>query len=278
VIAALIARHGFRAAHGRRPKRRPRFVHVGAFASRTAWFGAFCVLSVGYYTVLQTQIWPWYFAPLVLYVVVLFLFAVADMAEVALADAKPDTAPGRALAPLAAIFVVLLGGALVYEAVSFADPNLMSIQLADRDAGLWLRTNTPDGAVAASWDAGVTGYFSHRHVINLDGLVNSNEYYEAFRRGQQAHFVACQAMTYLTNHGGNDETEDRSFRDFIRAAYGDDAARDATVVYRQSFQFSGTTTGSAGTDSSGTREMTSWVFAIPAGATPSVGAHTPPCP
>lgn len=280
VVAALIGHRGFRAAHGRRPKRSPRFVLVGAFASRTAWFAAFCVLLVGYYTVLQTQIWPWYFAPLVLYVLILFLLAVADMTDVALADAKPGATPARALAPLAAIFGVLLVGALVYEAVAFTDPNLRSIQLADRDAGLWLRDNTPESTVAASWDAGATGYFSHRSVINLDGLVNSKAYLEAFQRGDHAAFVACQGMTHLTNHGGNDDVEDRSFRDFIRAAYGDVAARDAVVVYRQPFEFSGTTLGSGGSGGSGdnggsgdgaggaaprSREMASWIYAIPPG-------------
>jgi hypothetical protein len=262
-VAVAIAIRGFRTAHGRRPKRAPRFVHVAAFATRTGWFGAFCVLLVGYYTVLQTQIWAWYFAPLVLYAIVLFLLAMADMVEVALGDARASASPWRSVAPLAAVFVVLLGGALVYEAAGFSDPTLLSIQLADRDAGRWLRANTPDDAVAASWDAGATGYFSHRHVMNLDGLVNSKEFYDASQTGRQGLFVACNRMTLLTNHGGADAREEQSLRAFIRTVYGDDAARDAKVVYRQPFLFSGTTAGAEGTDSSGTRELASWVLEVP---------------
>ncbi len=271
VIAALVGRRGFLAAHGRKAKRPPRFVHVAAFASRTAWFGAFCVLLVGYYAVLQTQIWAWYFAPLVLYAIVLFLLALADMLEVALQDARATTSPLRSVAPLAAVFALLLGGALAYETMAFADPELLSIQLADRSAGLWLRANTPEDAVAASWDAGATGYFSHRRVMNLDGLVSSKQFYDASANGQQGAFLACRGMAFLTNHGGNDAREEESMRDFIRSVYGEEAARDARVVYRAPFRYSGTTTGSAGTDSSGSRELASWVVEVPAAAVRAAG-------
>ena len=37
----------------------------------------------------------------------------------------------------------------------------------------------PEGSVIGSWDAGVIGYFSRHPVVNLDGLVNSYDYYHA---------------------------------------------------------------------------------------------------
>ncbi len=36
----------------------------------------------------------------------------------------------------------------------------------------------PEGSVAGSWDAGVIGYFSRFPVVNLDGLVNSYDYFD----------------------------------------------------------------------------------------------------
>ena len=45
-------------------------------------------------------------------------------------------------------------------------------------AGVKIMNDTlPDGSVIGSWDSGVVGYFSRFPVVNLDGLVNSYEYF-----------------------------------------------------------------------------------------------------
>lgn len=263
--AAFAGFRGFRSSHRPRSRRVLRFPHTVAFAARTAWYGAACVLVVGYYTVLQTQIWLWYFAPLVLYGIVLLLLAVTDIVESALRGGRPETSPARLLAPAAAIFVIPLLVALVFEVREFTNPTLLSIQQADRDTGRWLRSNIDEDAVVASWDAGAIGYFSHRHVVNLDGLVNSHAYYEAMQQRTRARFLRCEGVTYVANHGDPANGDDPAFRDLIGAMYGADAARDATIVYRQPFLYSGTTTGSAGTES-GLREQMSYVYRVADGA------------
>ena len=45
----------------------------------------------------------------------------------------------------------------------------------------WIRENTEPGAIIGSWNAGALGYLSGRQVVNLDGLVNSREFYLAQR-------------------------------------------------------------------------------------------------
>ncbi len=45
----------------------------------------------------------------------------------------------------------------------------------------WIRDNLPPSALAASWNAGMVGYFSDRGVVNLDGLVNSWQYFRQQR-------------------------------------------------------------------------------------------------
>jgi len=47
----------------------------------------------------------------------------------------------------------------------------------DATAGQWLEGNTPKEGRIGSWTAGAIGYFSHRHVMNLDGLVNDASYF-----------------------------------------------------------------------------------------------------
>lgn len=267
VVAAAIARQGFRRVHagsGRRNRRPGRFPLAGTVAARTSWFGAFCVLVVGYYTVLQTQQWLWYYGPVLLYLLVLFLLAVADITQAGLLERRRGASPARTVAPVAAIFVVPLLLALVVTARQFTDPTLRSIQIANRDAGTWIAANLDEDAVLVSWDAGAVGYFSHRRVVNIDGVVNSLEFYDALRDGTAAEFLRCRDVGFVTNHGpsGGDPEIVR----LVGALAGDDAAARAEAVYDEPFEYSGTTMGSAGTDSSGRRTMGMYVYAIPADA------------
>jgi hypothetical protein len=263
-IALAIGRHGFRRLHGTRARRAARFPHTGAFALRTSWFGAFCVLVLGYYTVLQSQQWLWYYGPVLLYLVILFVLAVADITEASLRDRAAGAGPARTVGPVAAIFVVPLLLALVYTGRSFTDPTLRSIQIANRDAGVWIDEHLPDDAVLASWDAGAVGYFSHRRVVNIDGVVNSLEFHDARLAGRMAEFLRCRSVGFVTNHGP--DGGDPVIVELIDDIGGDDAGARATAVYAVPFAFSGTTTGSAGTNSSGERTMGMYVYEIPADA------------
>jgi hypothetical protein len=46
------------------------------------------------------------------------------------------------------------------------------------NAALWMEENSAPDTVFASWNAGQLGFFSNRTVINLDGVINSVDYYE----------------------------------------------------------------------------------------------------
>jgi hypothetical protein len=45
-------------------------------------------------------------------------------------------------------------------------------------AALWAKAHLPAGAVIGAWNAGTIGYLSGRQVINLDGVVNSWDFFE----------------------------------------------------------------------------------------------------
>jgi hypothetical protein len=51
------------------------------------------------------------------------------------------------------------------------------------DAALWIAENSPPDTVFASWNTGQLGYFSNRTFINLDGVINSVDYYERVLQG-----------------------------------------------------------------------------------------------
>ncbi|HET9905370.1 MAG TPA: hypothetical protein VFQ23_01980 [Anaerolineales bacterium] len=51
------------------------------------------------------------------------------------------------------------------------------------DAALWIADNSPPDTIFAAWNAGQLSFFSNRTFINLDGLINSIDYYERVLQG-----------------------------------------------------------------------------------------------
>jgi hypothetical protein len=239
-VAALLAVHGWRRSVRARPPRRadPRFPRAGRCAAATAWFGAAALVLVGYYQVLQTQQWLWYFAPVVLWLVVLFVLAVADVA-VAAQEGDPARAPARVAAVGGLVFVLPLLAGLVVQGRAFADPTVRSIQLANRDAGRWIDANLPPGAVLASWDAGVVGYFAHRPVVNLDGVVNSHAWYEALRAGTDPAVLRCEGVGWVVNHGAGATGDDPDIVAMMDRTWGAGAGGPGPV-HVEPFRYSGT--------------------------------------
>jgi hypothetical protein len=87
---------------------------------------------------------------------------------------SPSRRPGLAVAVLA---LVLTSATLASVGVA-AWRTGTSTPYPLYDAAEWIAENTPPGARVGAWNAGVIGYRSGRTVINLDGLVNSWDYFE----------------------------------------------------------------------------------------------------
>lgn len=225
-----------------------RFARVRGFCAHTAWYPAFLVLLGGYYLILSTQLWLWYFAPLGLYVAILLTLVAADLADGARLE-SPDRPAHRAVLPIAAILGVPLALALVLQTRAFADPELRSIQEANREAGAWISATLPAGAVVGSWDAGVLGYFTDQPVMNLDGVVNSFDYLDAQEDGTQAEFLTDRHLAFVANHGALVDGDDPDIHEAVADLLGEDAADGLTQEHRVEFTYSGTTTGTAGRSS-----------------------------
>jgi hypothetical protein len=261
-VAGLLGLLALRAAARPRPARR--LVRTKAVATRTAWYGVFCLGLLVYYTQLQVQVWLWYFAPLLVWGVVLLLSFLLDACEVGLADAKTAGAPGRTLAPLFAVLGIPLAVGLVWQWQSFADPDIRSIQLANQEAAVWINHNLPADALLASWDAGVTGFYADQPVVNLDGVVNSPEWDRATEDGAAAvrRFLDDEHVTYIVNHAGATEGGDPGVREFVAKVFGAERARGIELVKSFPFTFSGSAVGTSGR-SSGSRAFAVYIYRIP---------------
>lgn len=66
-------------------------------------------------------------------------------------------------------------------------------------AGIWMRDNLPDDAVVGSWNAGVIGYYTDCHVINLDGLINSWDFIPYLADGNIAGYCRDYGVQYIAD-------------------------------------------------------------------------------
>jgi hypothetical protein len=65
-------------------------------------------------------------------------------------------------------------------------------------AAQWVNAHLPADAVIGSWNAGTISYVSGRRVVNLDGLVNSWDYYES-ERFDLCRYWQAASITYLVD-------------------------------------------------------------------------------
>jgi hypothetical protein len=68
------------------------------------------------------------------------------------------------------------------------------------EAARWVQQHTPPDAVFAMKDAGNFGWFSRRHVVNLDGIVNTFAYQDSLRAGRFEGFLRSRGVGYFVQH------------------------------------------------------------------------------
>jgi hypothetical protein len=82
----------------------------------------------------------------------------------------------------------------------------------------WLEANTPKDAIIGSPDSGIFGYYSHRTVINLDGVMNRNAAL-ARKDKKLMEYIDSQDIDYLIDaemylQQFNNETDGRLFQEY----------------------------------------------------------------
>lgn len=66
------------------------------------------------------------------------------------------------------------------------------------DTAIFLEEYTPPGAVIGMTGGGNVGYFIHdRTIVNMDGLINSNAYFQALQSGQAAEYLERMGLDYV---------------------------------------------------------------------------------
>ncbi len=141
--------------------------------------------------------WSWYFVPAYLMTVLI----VPVRCYVAIYFIRRFIgSKSQHAANMLSLGIVLTGAAFLFIKADFTEPfqRFEAISVSTRTDDKWIKAVSynewteaayggtqlmnrvlPEGSVVGAWEAGVVGYFSRFPVVNLDGLVNSYDYFHA---------------------------------------------------------------------------------------------------
>ena len=131
---------------------------------------------------------PWYFVPA--YLMMALIIPVRCYVAIHFIRRFIGSKSPRA-ANILSLGMVVIGAAFLLAKADFAAPFrwVEASRNSTRTADEWaeavyggtqvMNRLLPEDSVVGSWDAGVIGYFSRFPVVNLDGLVNSYDYFHA---------------------------------------------------------------------------------------------------
>ncbi|HUP23980.1 MAG TPA: hypothetical protein VNB06_13680 [Thermoanaerobaculia bacterium] len=151
----------------------------------------------------------WYFAPLHAYLALSLGVAVSLVPETLPLLRRPGPFSPQALAVAALIVMAALVGLERHRDQLEHEP---TSHFRRYQAAVWMRDNLPTEARIASFNAGELGYFSERSVTNLDGLINSFEYYENRMKyaGRMDRYMVDQGITYFADYRVPKELRDQT--------------------------------------------------------------------
>ncbi len=141
--------------------------------------------------------WPWYFVPA--YVLMTLIVPVRCYVAIYFIRRFIGSKSQHATNILS-LSIVLTGAAFLFIKADFTEPfqRFEAISVSTKTDDMWIEAVSynewteavyggtqlmdrvlPEDSVVGAWEAGVVGYFSRFPVVNLDGLVNSYDYFHA---------------------------------------------------------------------------------------------------
>jgi len=162
---------------------------LSGFSKTLLSYLEFSLSTVFYY--LLTPVYAfgvWYYLPMVLVLILIsgWIFSALLGTRHFLAKALAG-----ALVMLGALGI--FGGFFYY-----LNPSMNSTFQAQAEVTDWIKKNTPEDALLSAWSSGGVAYFSGRQTVNLDGLVNSADYFFNYRvKGRREEFMKKVGADYV---------------------------------------------------------------------------------
>jgi hypothetical protein len=83
-----------------------------------------------------------------------------------------------------------------------------SYKITFYEATQWMNQNLPTGSIIGAFSAGIVGFFSEHHVVNLDGFANSKDYLNCLKKGKIKEYIEKTEITYITDYFNYDPSKE----------------------------------------------------------------------
>lgn len=193
IVTTLMATVPFGEA---RPSAQHRLILIGVVSSGV-------IAALLYHAGLRWHVRGWYFAPTA-FLAALWLGLAVDYGSRAAAAAvsRMRDRTGNVASALARAAVYAAVAIVLIRVYNPLNPQrwlfFPAVQSNLLESARWLDTNTSPDARIGSPNAGIIGYFSHRTVVNLDGVVNADAFY-AIKECRSAQYVREKRLDYLAD-------------------------------------------------------------------------------
>ncbi len=155
-----------------------------------SWFQIFAYNVTGYASLKE---WYWLTEPILLILGLALLISVAY--DVLL---KRWLATRMLMWVIIALFGLRLSLSYLQDTYALNPYGQNPANAAYADVVPFLEKSTPPGAVIGMTGGGNVGYFIHdRTVVNMDGLINSSQYFEALRNAKGGDYLYNSGMRYV---------------------------------------------------------------------------------
>jgi hypothetical protein len=161
------------------------------------------LLGVVYHAGIRWHLRSWYLSPASVFLAILLGVGIDYLAKCArgLARRIDATARVRLVAVLPAALYVVAGAWLWRTYQPNHDERFVlpfQFQLNVLAGARWIEGHTPPNARVGAYNAGVIGYFSHRDVVNLDGVVNADAL-SALQDCRSGDYIREMRIAYLAD-------------------------------------------------------------------------------
>ncbi|MCB1615461.1 MAG: glycosyltransferase family 39 protein [Pseudomonadales bacterium] len=149
-----------------------------------------------YHTFVRAFVRIWYEAPLSIVFILIISLQICFLAS--LLQKKFNPLPAK---------MILAGGVLIF--LLYFHPPLLTLKnqgkTPDYDrllAAQWIQKNLPENTVLGAGNAGIQAYYSHRKLINLDGVVNIDAHNARMEKRFNEYLLNSGVQYILENKGG----------------------------------------------------------------------------
>lgn len=162
----------------------------------------FLFLHYSYYTLYFWEYRFYYFLPEIITLIILFSISLNELIT-EISNKKIAYILNEKFLFVFVLILFLTGGYKIFTA--------KHEQILPLKTSRWISQKIPETEILASANAGILSYYSQRKVINLDGMVNSDELLNVYKQGEDAYlnYLKKYKVNYIVDYFLSNKPENK---------------------------------------------------------------------